>query len=215
MFKIEGSIFEGDRVTMWELSRLPPHVKHVSMDILESARTATHISPISLESARGRLLPNSAIPNNTCRHFNFESLEINKIEDFVALFGFESFIQKCCWKLKVLIIGNCDQHILNIICKCHWRSLHTLRIGFVESLYVALNPENFPRLEKISIYGTNVYIRNNDEKNRSFEKLFENTKERKQIAVTTFLVMRHLFPAELAFIIAEEVAFGLPLKKIN
>lgn len=60
---------------------------------------------------------------------------------------------------------------------------------------ISLCSENFPRLEKFPFDG-------------GAREILAKTRERKQMATTTFLVMRYFLPAELAFMIAEETAFG-------
>lgn len=187
------STFVVDRITIWELSGLPLHIKHVYVNVLEN--------PLPL------------FPSFRNRTLNFELLRINRIEDEdLILLGLKCFIQTCLSKLKCLVITKCNQRILNVICDCHWRNLHTLEITYIDVVYFAPNPENFPKLSRIKIQSRPYYDDDGRLVHRStndvFKNLFKHTRERKQLAVTTFLVMRHFFPAELAFIIADEVAFG-------
>ena len=206
MFKFEGSHFSAEVATVWELAGLPPHVKHVHVKFLDNA-----MRPPAIKEN----LPIASVIPSKIRTFNFESLRIDDFaKESVWHLDFKCFLRGCFQKLRVLHLGRCSLSIADSIRVYHWRQLRELRVdSFVVVAHVTflgLFPENFPRLDRIYICCSSCHNISNTT-DPVFKRVFKHTETQKQLATTTFLTMRYFLPAELAFVIAEEAAFGPPL----
>jgi len=183
-------VYEIDSASVFDLRDLPSHVKHVRVGLLHSGLPGTRGIMWTRDERLEKVL-------------NIQTLIVERMDGHMRT-RLRWFLYGCLENLKVLTFSCLiSEWEIDIIRSYRWanlRELHFTPSTREMGIEYCFSSENFPRLEVLGFQASFIVT--------NWRELLVKTRERKQVATTTFLVMRYFLPAELAFMIAEEAAFG-------